>query len=482
MDDRSNQRSAMNSITTDAVVEELRADLEGRLITPHNDAYEQARTVFYRSVDRRPAVIVRPANANHVSRVVSLARQSGAELAVRSGGHSLAGHSVSDGGIVLDLADMRALEVDAETRTAWAETGLTAGRYTAAAGAHGLATGFGDTGSVGIGGLTLGGGVGFLVRKHGLTIDDLLAAELVTADGELRYVDAETHPDLFWAIRGGGGNFGVATRFRFRLHEVETILGGMLILPATPAAISAFVATAEEAPEELSAIANIMVAPPMPFLSAATHGKLVILALVCYDGDVEAGQRALAPFRALAEPLADMIRPMPYADIYELFGAEDGPGPAQEVARSLFVDAVHMERAEAVVHHLRASTAPMAVAQLRVLGGAMARVPVDATAFAHRERRVMVALGAVYEHAEEGPQHEAWVSQFAEALSDGSPGVYVNFVGDEGEARARDAYPGTTWDRLAEIKRRYDPTNLFRLNQNIRPASSARAGSRVAAA
>ena len=460
----------MNSVTVNGVIEAVRAELNGGVITPEDDAYEQARTVFYRSVDRRPAVIVRPSDAGEVARVVSLARELGAELAIRSGGHSLAGHGVSEGGIVLDLSRMTAMEVDDDGRTAWAQTGMTAGRYTVAAGAHGLATGFGDTGSVGIGGITLGGGVGFLVRKHGLTIDNLLGAELVTADGELRDVDAEAHPELFWAIRGGGGNFGVATRFRFRLHPVDGILGGLLILPATPEVIASFVAEAEAAPDELSTIANVMVAPPMPFLPAEAHGQLVILALVCYAGEIEAGERALAPFRALANPIADLVRPMPYAEIYSLFGEEAGaPGPAQEVARSFFVDSVDSDAAEAVVEHLRASTAPMAVAQLRVLGGAMARVPVAATAFAHRERRVMVALGAVYEHAEEGPQHEAWVNAFAEALRDGTPGVYVNFLGEEGKARVREAYPGDTWDRLAEVKRRYDPTNLFRLNQNIEP-------------
>ena len=238
----------MNSVTANGVIEAVRAELNGGVITPEDDGYEQARAVFYGSVDRRPAVIVRPSDAGEVARVVSLARELGAELAIRSGGHSLAGHGVSEGGIVLDLSRMSALEVDAEGRTAWAQTGMTAGRYTVAAGAHGLATGFGDTGSVGIGGLTLGGGVGFLVRKHGLTIDDLLGAELVTADGELLHVDADTHPDLFWALRGGGGNFGVATRFRFRLHPVDRILGGLLILPATPEVISSFVAEAEAAP------------------------------------------------------------------------------------------------------------------------------------------------------------------------------------------------------------------------------------------
>jgi FAD/FMN-containing dehydrogenase len=456
----------MAETATTSAIERLRAELDGAVITPEDGRYEVARKVFYGSVDRRPAAIVRPTNVAAVAAVVSLARESGLELAVRSGGHSLAGHSVSEGGIVLDLSELKALDLDVPGRTAWAQTGLTAAEYTAAAGTHGLATGFGDTGSVGIGGLTLGGGIGFLVRKHGLTIDDLLGAELVTADGELLHVDAESHPDLFWAIRGGGGNFGVATRFRYRLHELETIVGGLLVLPATPAVIAAFVAEAEGAPDELSAIANVMVAPPMPFLPTEAHGKPVVLALVCYAGDAEAGEGALAPFRALGEPLADLTRPMAYPEIYGLFGA-DPPGPPQEVTRSFFLDSVDAEAAEAVAEHLRAATAPMAVAQLRVLGGAMARVPADATAFAHRGRRVMATLGAVFERAADRPEHEAWIGAFKDALQEGDGGVYVNFLGNEGEARVRDAYPGPTWDRLAAVKRRYDPTNLFRLNQNI---------------
>jgi len=449
-------------------VPRLRAAFDGRVIAPDDAGYDQARGVFYGSFDRRPALIVRPADAAEVAGVVGLARDSGLELAVRSGGHSLAGHGVSDGGIVLDLSAMRALDIDAQARTAWAQTGLTAGEYTVAAGAHGLATGFGDTGSVGIGGLTLGGGVGYLVRKHGLTIDSLLAAELVTADGQVLHVDADTHPELFWAIRGGGGNFGVATRFQYRLHPVDRIVGGMLLLPATAEVIAAFVAEAEAAPEELSAIANIMVAPPMPPMPEQAHGKLIVMALLCWAGEAEAGERAMARFRGLATPFADMVRPMPYPEIYQF--TEGGPSPDHEAARSQFLDAVDRPAAETIVEHLRASTAPLAVAQLRVLGGAMARVPADATAFAHRGRRVMAALGAVWERPEEAATHQAWVTGFAAALRQGDLGVYVNFVGDEGQARVREAYPGSTWEKLAAVKARYDPTNLFRLNQNIPPA------------
>ena len=291
-------------------ISQLRSDFNSRIIAPGDDEYDKARTVFYGGIDRRPAVIIRVRDSDDIVQVLSLARQTGLPLAVRSGGHSVAGHSVADGGIVLDLSNMRDLQIDVATQTAWAEAGLTAGEYTTAAAAHGLATGFGDTGSVGIGGLTLGGGVGYLVRKYGLTIDDLLAAEVVTADGQILHVDADTNPDLFWAIRGGGGNFGVVTRFQFQLHKVDSVYGGMLFLPATADVIASFIALSETAPEELSAIANIMTAPPMPFLPAEVHGKLIIMAMMVYVGEPGDGQRVIAPFRALATPIADMVKPM----------------------------------------------------------------------------------------------------------------------------------------------------------------------------
>jgi FAD/FMN-containing dehydrogenase len=454
--------------TTSISIPTLRDDFDGRVTAPEDAGYDQARKLFYGKFDRRPAAIVRPTGAGEVARVVGLAREAGLPLAVRSGGHSLAGHSVADGGIVLDLSELTAIEVDPQARTAWAQTGLTAGAYTAAVGAHGLATGFGDTASVGIGGLTLGGGVGFLVRKHGLTIDNLLGAELVTADGRVLEVDDERHPDLFWAIRGGGGNFGVATRFKYRLRELPSIVGGMLILPGSAEVIEGLVAAAEAAPEELSGIANIMVAPPMPFLPPEAHGKLIVMAMLCYAGDGAAGERALAPFRALAEPLADMVQPMPYAGLFE--PAEDME-VVEESARSMFLDTVDRSTAETIVERLQASTAMMAVAQLRVLGGAMARVPVEATAYAHRQRRIMAGVGAVYQRAQDRPAQEAWADGFAAALRQDAPGVYVNFLSDEGPERVRAAYPGPTWDRLVEVKRRYDPDNLFRLNQNIPPGA-----------
>ncbi|HEX6033984.1 MAG TPA: FAD-binding oxidoreductase [Anaerolineales bacterium] len=464
MVNKTNVQAAPTAIS----IPKLRKDFKDRVIAPGDPDYDKARTVFYGGVDRHPAAIIKVADANDVVRVVNLARETGLELAVRSGGHSAVGHSVTEGGIVLDLSNMKDLQIDPEARTAWAETGLTAGEFTNAAAAHGLAVGFGDTGSVGIGGITLGGGVGYLVRKYGLTIDNLLAAEVVTADGQIRHVDEQTHPDLFWAIRGGGGNFGVATRFKFRLYEVPNVVGGMLVLPATPETIAGFIAASEAAPEELSGIGNVMFAPPMPFLPPDAQGKLIIMAVLVYAGDAEAGQRALAPFRALATPLADMLKPMSYPEIYPPDAEEYHPVAA---ARTMFVDKIDLPVAKTIVEHLQASTAMMKVAQLRVLGGAMARVPVDATAFAHRNSKIMVNLAALYQNPEEKATHEAWVADFASALLQNDQGAYVNFLGDEGEERIRAAYPGSTWDRLVEVKSRYDPTNLFRLNQNI-PALS----------
>ena len=448
-------------------ISRLRNELRGEVIDTADAGYDAARKVFPGHIDRRPAVIVRPVDAEEVSTIVTIARETGIELAVRGGGHSGPGFGVCDDGIVLDLSAMKALDIDADGHTAWAETGLTAGEFTNAAGAHRLATGFGDTGSVGIGGLTLGGGIGFLLRKHGMTIDDLLAAEVVTAGGEILLVDGETHPDLFWAIRGGGGNFGVATRFRFRLHEVPSIVGGILMLPATPEVITSFIEEAEAAPEELTTIANVMKAPPMPFIPEEHHGELAIFALMAYAGDTDAGQRAVAPLRALAEPLADLIRPMTYPEIY--MPDEEDYHPIA-VGKTRFTDKLDAEAIATILDRVESSTAMMAVTQIRALGGAMARVPDDATAFAHRRSRFMVTVANVYERVEDTPTHQAWVDELAGALDLDGRGAYVNFLGEEGEQGIRDAYPDPTWDRLRSVKRRYDPENLFRLNQNVPPA------------
>jgi hypothetical protein len=451
----------------DAALAELRTRLRGRVLVPGEPEFAPANEVALGGITATPAAIARVTDAAYVSAVVAAARDTGLELAIRSGGHSGAAHGTTDGGLVLDVRGLRELEIDAAARTAWVGSGLTAGEVTAALAEHGLAIGFGDTGTVGVGGLTLGGGVGYLVRRFGLTIDSLLAAELVTADGTVHLVDADAEPDLFWAIRGGGGNLGVATRFQFRLHELAGVVGGILVLPATPETVAGFIAAAEAAPEELSTIANVMPAPPMPFLPEADHGRLVILGMICFAGDAEAGARAIGPLRALATPLADLVRPIPYP---EMFPPEDPGYRPTAVARTMFLDRVERPEATTIMAALEASDAPMRAAQLRVLGGAMARVPVEATAFAHRRSRIMVNLAAFYDGEADRVRKERWVTDLAAALRQDDAGAYVNFLGDEGPARVRAAYPGSTWDRLAEIKRRYDPENLFRRNQNVPPA------------
>jgi FAD/FMN-containing dehydrogenase len=449
---------------------QLPRDLRGQILTPQDAAYDEARTVFAAHVERRPALIVRVADPGDIARVIAHARETGSELAVRGGGHSPAGHGVSDGGIVIDLSALHRFELDAAERTAWAGAGLTAGTFTVAAGEHGLATGFGDTGSVGIGGITLAGGIGFLVRKHGLTIDNVLAAEIVTADGRLRRVDAQTEPELFWALRGGGGNFGVVARLKYRLDPVDTVLGGLLVLPATPDVIAGFVAQAEAAPDELSTIANVMLAPPLPFLPEEAHGSPVMMARMVYAGDVEAGRRVVAPFRALAEPIADLLHPMRYPEMFP----DEGRQGIVAVTRTMFTGSVGSRQAETILERIGESSATMAACEIRVLGGAMARVPADATAFAHRQSRLMVNVAAIYDpSSSERAEHAAWARGLSAELDDGSTGAYAGFLADEGEERVRAAYLGATFERLAAVKATYDPDNVFRLNQNIPPAAAS---------
>ncbi len=448
-------------------VETLRTEFPGRVIAPGDADYDQARTILYGGFDKHPAVIIKVEDANEVARVIELARETGLELAVRSGGHSNAGHSTTEGGILLDLSPMKAIEIDDRAQTAWAQAGLTGLELSKAANEHGLAIGFGDTGSVGIGGITTGGGVGYLVRRDGLSIDNLLAAEIVTAGGQLLLVDEDSHPDLFWAIRGGGGNFGVVTNFKFQLHPIDTIVGGMMLLPATPESIAGFMAAAASAPEELSTIANVMPAMAMPGVPDDVVGQMVNFAIICWSGDEAAAEEVLAPFRALGTPLVDMVKPISYPEIYP---PEDPDYHPTAAARTMFMDHVDRDVAETMLDYLSSSDASLRVVQLRALGGAYARVPADATAYAHRSSPIMVNVAAFHDGTDaDRAKRQAWVDEFSKALNQGDDGAYVNFLTDEGPERIRAAYPGATWDRLVEIKRRYDPTNLFRLNQNIPP-------------
>ena len=344
----------------------------------------------------------------------SMSARTGHELAVRSGGHSGPGFGTTDDGIVLDLSDLKCIAIDVEQQTVWAGTGLTAGELTRAVGEHDLAIGFGDSGSVGIGGITLGGGIGYLVRKFGLTIDNVLAAEVVTADGRTVRADAHTNPDLFWAIRGGGGNFGIVTRFKYRLHTLPRVVAGTLMLPATAEIIAGFAAAAEAAPDELSTIVNVMPAPPMPSVPAEHQGRLVVMAQMTYAGDPADADAALAPFRALATPIVDDLRPMVYAD---LFAAKPKSRSTMSAAgQTLFTDAIDVTAARRILARLTSGEAPMRVVHFRVLGGAMGRVATDATAFAHRQSRIIVNVAASYAGDDERVSSQAWVDAVAADL------------------------------------------------------------------
>jgi FAD/FMN-containing dehydrogenase len=452
---------------TDFQISKLVGSLKGEVIGSDDSRYDDMRRVFFTGFDRRPAAIVRAADTSDVTRVVTLARETGAELAVRSGGHSRAGDGTSEGGIVLDLSAMNAVEIDADRRTTWAQTGIKAGDYTRLTGERGFATGLGDTASVGLGGITLGGGMGFLVRKHGLTIDDVLAAEVVTANGEILEADERSHPDLFWAIRGGGGNFGVVTQLCLRLHEIDRVFGGMLVLPASPDVISGLVAAADVAPDDLSIIAKVMKAPPLPFIPREEHGKPVVMARMVYAGESATGEKAIAPIRALATPLADLIRPMRYAEMY---AGPEPPGPAFSIGTNLLLDDLSEGGAETILAHVESATTLIPVVEVRILGGAMARVADGATAFAHRRVKLMVNISAVDHRDEERAEHEAWAAGLAEALSGGvTRPAYVGFIGEGGKDDVRRAYPPATLKRLGQVKRRYDPDNLFHLNLNVAP-------------
>jgi FAD/FMN-containing dehydrogenase len=453
----------------DDAIAALKSGFSGTLVLPTDAAYDTARAVMYGGIDNRPGAIARVKTAADVQRVVNVARDTGVTFSIRSGGHSNAGHSTNEGGLVLDLRDMAAISVDAASKTLSAQTGATAIDVTKAALEHGLVVGFGDAGTVGISGISLGGGVGYLVRKWGLTIDSLLAAEIVTADGKLLTANAAENPDLFWALRGGGGNFGVVTNLTYALNALPEFTGGMLCLPATPEAVAGFVAAAQAAPEELSTIANVMPAPPMPFLPPDVVGKTVILGMLAYAGPAADAEKALAPFRALAKPYADFVKPGPYTQMYP---PEDPDYHPTATARTMFMDRIGIAEATQILDTLQASDAVFKVAQIRVLGGAYARVPVEATAYGHRKAPIMVNLAAFYTTPEDKLKRDTWVDQFMADLTQDTKGAYVNFLGAESDDRVRSAYPGGIWDRLRRIKRQYDPRNLFRLNQNIAPAEA----------
>jgi FAD/FMN-containing dehydrogenase len=360
---------------------------------------------------------------------------------------------------------MRKIEVDAKAITAWAETGLTAGRLTDELDKYGLVLGFGDTGSVGIGGITLGGGVGFLARKFGLTIDNLLSAEIVTADGQILQVDNNNHPDLFWAIRGGGGNFGVASKFKYNLHQLDDCYGGLLVLPATAETISGTVAWAKQAPDEVSAIINIMPTFPMPMIPEKFQGQLSVMVMLIYAGNPAAGEKIVAPLKALAEPWAEHLQTMRYKDI---FMPEQGDYHPTAVSRTMYLNNFSKPNAAEALDWLEKINAPVKALQLRVLGGYVAKVPIESTAYAHRNKAILANIAAFYSSELDRGEKQKWVEEFSKAIGQGEKAAYVGFSSCEKE-KLEDVYPQMTLERLKQVKRKYDPQNLFRLNCNVIP-------------
>jgi FAD/FMN-containing dehydrogenase len=450
-------------------------DARGRVVTPEDPSFDAAIQIVYPGFGLTPAAVVYAADAADVATVVRAAVASGTELAVRGGGHSPAGFALTHGGIVLDMSGLKDLEIDEDAQTAWAGAGLTASEYTGAVGERGFATPFGDTGSVGIAGITLAGGAGFLARSHGLAIDSLLAVQMVTAQGDLITVDSPSDPDLFWALRGGGGNFGVVTRLKFRLHPLPGVVGGMIALPASAEAIAGFAAASVAAPPSVSTIASAMTAPPAPFIPPELVGSMVLFAFVCYSGADDGAEGALAPFRALGAPLLDTIAPIPYAGMFPPEpGGEGGEGEGAHAPegtyQTLFTDRIDADDAAAILEALESSRASFRVVQFRALGGAVAAVPNDATAYAHRDRAFMVNVFASHDDPGEVADRAAWVRELADAIRHGERGAYTGFLGDEGPERLREAYPPATWKRLAAVKARLDPDNVFHRSHNVEPA------------
>jgi FAD/FMN-containing dehydrogenase len=449
----------------------LAGRLRGELLLPDNHGYEDARRGYNSLHDHRPAVIVRPADGDDVARALEFATSAGLEIAVRSGGHSLAGYGATEGGALIDLSAMHAIHIDATARVASVEAGTTAGQLTATTAAHGLVVPFGDSPTVGVGGITLGGGVGWLSRKLGLTIDSLDSVEVVTAEGQLVAADEHTRQDLFWAVRGGGGNFGVVTRFRYRLHPIGTVLGGALVLPATHEVIRGVIDLADAAPDELTTISLITRLPPLSIVPPEMHGQLAVLITLVWCGEVDEGARFVNTFRTLAPPIADLLHPRPYPSMYELI--PEAPQSVTNITYSFAADALDDVAIGSILHHMEdpnlPSTEAFAAAELRVLGGAISRVPIDATAFAHRQRRLLCSIVVAGFAEADTDRHRRWVQSLAGAIRYLAKGAYLNFLDAADEARLHEAYPDSTHRRLVEVKWRYDPTNLFHRNLNIRP-------------
>jgi len=449
----------------EAAVKRFGEGIRGQVLRPGDAGFDAARRVWNGMIDRSPALIVRSAGAADVVRAVDFARDQGLRLAVRGGGHSAAGNGVVEGGLVIDLSAMKGIRVDPGRRTVRAESGLTWGEFDAETQAFGLATTGGVVSSTGIAGLTLGGGIGWLMRSHGLSVDNLLSVDLVTADGKLRTVSAGADPDLFWAVRGGGGNFGVGTSFEYRLHPVgPTVLGGLLIWPRAQArdVLRRYRDFTQTAPENASAYAALGTSP---------DGQPVVLVVPFFNGPIAEGEALLRPLREFGPPLADLVQPMPYTAFQQILDPLNPPGN-RVYWKSAVLQRLDDDAIDTIVEHAAAPASPLSAAIVEFYGGAANRVGVGETAYPLRDAEYSLNAISAWTDPAQDAANVRWARRLWEAVWRFSPGsVYVNFLGvDEGEDRVRAAY-GPNYDRLAAIKARYDPDNLFRSNQNIKPAA-----------
>jgi FAD/FMN-containing dehydrogenase len=455
-----------------ATLGELEATLRGQLVRPTDPDYEQARAVWNAAHDRRPALVIRCAGTADVIRAVEFARSEGLQVAVRGGTHSIAGFSTCDTGVVIDTSPMQGIRVDPAGRRAVAQAGLTWSAFDHETQAFGLAVTGGLVSSTGIAGFTLGGGFGWLLRKCGLTCDNLVSADVVTADGQLVTACEHEHPDLFWALRGGGGNFGVVTSLEYRLHPVgPLVFAGPVFYAGVDAAqvVRGWRDLTAAMPDELTTLANILVAPPVPFLPEAAHGQPVVAILGVYAGPVEDGAKAAQPLRELAEPLADLMGPMPYGAMQRLLDPLWTAG-AHNYFTGAMLDQLTDDTIETLLAQHAAGRAPVHELHLHHCGGAMARVPAGATAFAHRSAAYLLNIIARSPDPEGFEEHAGWARATHQAMDPWSTGGgYVNFTSEPGQDKVQASYPPDTYARLVAVKDRYDPTNLFRLNQNIRP-------------
>lgn len=454
-------------------VQELAARVRGEVITPGDEGYDVARQVWNAMIDKHPTLIVRCVGVADVLNAVQFARTHNLVVAVRGGGHNVAGNATCDGGMLLDFSLMKSVRIDPIRRTARAAPGLAWGEFDHEAQAFGLALPGGIQSTTGIAGFTLGGGFGYLARKHGLTCDNLLSADVITADGRFLTASTSENPDLFWGLRGGGGNFGIVTSFEFRLFPLGPVLGGMVIYPVARAkeVLHFYREYVTTAPDELFTILAFTTAPAAPHVPPHLHGKPVLNILICYAGQPEEGERIIRPLRAFGPPEVDLVGIKPYTEVQTLLDAAN-PRGWLNYWKAEYLTGYSDEAIDTIVDYAERKPSPSSKILLSHLQGAISRVGHDETAYIHRAAPFLLNINAMWTDPHETDKHIRWARDFWAAMQPFSAGgVYVNFLSNEGEERVRAAYDPKTYERLVALKNKYDPTNFFRLNQNIRPTT-----------